>query len=82
MYRQRRLVSGGDTEGLLIGATAGVLKGGAESRKKQQQAQQQAATQQQQQQATQQQQAATQQQHAMFNKGFAACSESPRYTGR
>jgi transcription initiation factor TFIID subunit TAF12 len=65
-------------KGAAIGATAGVLKGGAEKRKAQAAAQQQAA--QQQQQATQQQQAAVNEQASLFKKGFGACLESKGYT--
>ena len=63
---------------LWIGATAGVVAGGRQSRKNQQAAAEQAT--QQQQQATQQTQAANQQQLDLFKKGFAACLEPKGYT--
>ncbi|MDF3014401.1 MAG: hypothetical protein K0Q78_2605 [Cellvibrio sp.] len=66
------------TKGAQVGATLGVLKGGAESRRQKAEAQQQAT--QQQQQVTQQQQTATQEQASLFNKGFGACLESKGYT--
>jgi len=65
-------------EGAAIGATLGVVKGGAESRKKQAAAQSK-ETEATQQQATQQQaaqQQAAQQQMDLFRKGFGACLES------
>ena len=69
-------------KGAAIGATAGVMKGGAESRRKQAQAQQQAvATQEQQQQAAaQEQQAAREQELDFFRKSFGACLEAKDYT--
>lgn len=69
-------------KGAAIGATAGVLKGGAEARrKKEEQAKQQAAQEQQQQdEAAQQQEAAAQEKLTLFKKGFGACLESKGYT--